>query len=95
MSRDDSDRVNDLFAASSRDLTPAIVSHAAHVLYAPISHDPEVTRYCTSVLSDTELERADRFATQDDKILFIQRRAFRRYCGALALASRKGAALPF
>ncbi len=87
MSRDDSDRINDLFAAISCDLTPASVSHAAHLLYAPISHDPEVTRRCTSVLSDTELQRADRFVTQDDKILFIQRRAFRRYCGALALGS--------
>jgi 4'-phosphopantetheinyl transferase len=86
-SRDDSDQINDLFTASLRDLTPASVSHAAHVLYAPISHDPEVTRRCTSVLSDTELERADRFVTQDDKILFIQRRAFRRYCGAIALGS--------
>jgi len=87
MSRDDSDRINDLFAASSCDLTPASVSHAAQVLYAPISHDPDVTRRCTSVLSDIELQRADRFVTQDDKVLFIQRRAFRRYCGAIALGS--------
>jgi len=87
MTRDDSDRINDLFAASSRDLTPALVSHAAHVLYAPVSRDPEVTRLCASVLSDTELQRADRFATQGDKALFKQRRAFRRFCGALVLGS--------
>ncbi len=86
-SRDDSDRINEIFAASSRDLTPTSVRHAAHVLYAPISYDPEVTRRCASVLSDTELERAGCFVTQDDKILFKQRRAFRRYCGALALGS--------
>ena len=87
MTRYDSDRINDLFAGSSRDLTPAPVCHAVHVLYAPVSHDPEVTRRCASVLSDTELQRADRFATQGDKALFKQRRAFRRFCGALALGS--------
>jgi len=81
----DSDRINDLFAASSRDLTPAPVRHAARVLYAPVSRDPEVTKLCASVLSDTELRRAGRFATQGDKALFKQRRAFRRFCGALAL----------
>jgi len=87
MTRYDSDRINDLFAGSSCDLTPAAVRHAAHVLYEPVSHDPEVTRRCASVLSDTELQRANRFATQGDKALFKQRRAFRRFCGALALGS--------
>ena len=87
MTRYDSDRVNVLFAASSRDLTPAPVRHDAHVLYAPVSHDPEVTRRCASVLSDSELQRAGRFATQGDKALFKQRRAFRRFCGAIALGS--------
>ena len=87
MTRDDSDRINDLFAANTRDLTPAPARHAAHVLYAPVSHDPEVTRRCSSVLSDSELQRADRFVTQGDKTLFKQRRAFRRFCGALVLGS--------
>jgi 4'-phosphopantetheinyl transferase len=87
MSRDDSDRINDFFAASSRDLTPASARHAAHVLYAPVSGDPEVSRLCASVLSDTELQRADRFAAEDDKARFEQRRAFRRFCGATALGS--------
>ena len=44
MSRDDSDRISDFFAAGSRDLTPASARHAAHVLYAPVSGDPEVSR---------------------------------------------------
>jgi 4'-phosphopantetheinyl transferase len=87
MSRDDSNWINDLFTASSRDLTPAPARHATHLLYAPVSFDPEVTRRCASLLADTELQRADRFASPDDKALFIQRRAFRRYCGALALGS--------
>jgi len=77
----------DLFAAASRDLTPAFARHAAHVLYAPVSRDPEVSSRCASVLSETELQRADRFAAEGDKAQFEQRRAFRRFCGATALGS--------
>ena len=87
MAGDDSDRINDLFAANSRDLTPASARHAAYVLYAPVSFDSDVTRCCASVLSDTELQRVGRFSKQGDKSLFTQRRAFRRFCGALALGS--------
>lgn len=87
MTRTDSDWVSDYFAASSRNLTPASIRHAAHLLYAPISDDSEVTKRCGSVLSDTEIQRAERFATQADKALFMQRRAFRRYCGDLVLSS--------
>jgi hypothetical protein len=85
MTRDDRDRINDFFAASSRDLTPASARHAACVLYAPVSRDPEVSSQCASVLSDTELQRADRFVKEYDKAQFKQRRAFRRFCGATAL----------
>ena len=87
MTSDENDRINDHFASNTRDLTPASVSHDAHVLYSPVSHDPEVTGYCASVLSDTELQRADRFASPDDKTRFIQRRAFRRFCGAIVLGT--------
>jgi 4'-phosphopantetheinyl transferase len=87
MTRDNSDWINTLFAAGSRDLTPASARHAAYVLYAPVSRDPDVTRRCASVLSDTELQRANRFVKQGDKALFKQRRAFRRFCGALVLGS--------
>ncbi len=87
MTRDNNDRIKDLFAAGSRDLTPASARHAAHVLYVPVSNDPEVSSRCASVLSETELERADRFAAEDDKAQFEQRRAFRRFCGATALGS--------
>jgi 4'-phosphopantetheinyl transferase len=59
------------------------------VLYAPVSGDSEVSRLCASVLSDAELQRADRFAAEDDKARFEQRRAFRRFCGATALESRQ------
>jgi len=91
MTGSDSDRVKNLFTASSRFLTPAAIRHAAQVLYAPVSHDPEVTGLCSSVLSDAELQRADRFRTQSDKALFIQRRAFRRFCGALVLGTSQPA----
>ena len=87
MTKDGSTRVCKYFAANSRELTPAPVRHAARLLYAPVSIDPEVTKRCASVLSDTELQRAGRFATQGDRALFMQRRAFRRFCGALALGS--------
>ena len=89
MIRDDSDRINELFAASSRDLTPAPAHHAVHVLYAPVSWDPEVSRYCASVLSATERQRAGRFATEYDKAQFNQRRAFRRFCGNTVLGSSR------
>jgi 4'-phosphopantetheinyl transferase len=87
MTRYDSNRINDLFAGSSCDLTPAPVRHAAYVLCAPVSRDPEVSRHCASVLSDTELQRANRFVNEFDKAQFIQRRAFRRFCGATVLGS--------
>jgi len=87
MSRDHSDLVSNYFANSIQDLTPASVSHIMRLLYVPVSTDGEVTRLCASVLSDAELARSDRLASQGDRILFKQRRAFRRFCGALALAS--------
>ena len=87
MTRDDSEWVNGLFAASAGDWTPAPANHAAHVLFAPVSRDPEASWRCVSVLSDIELQRADRFVTEDGKAHFKQRRAFRRYCGAFVLGS--------
>ncbi len=85
MTRDDSDRITGLFAAGSRDVTPASARHEVSVLYSPVSRDLKVSRHCASVLSDTELQRADRFVNEYDKAEFIQRRAFRRFCGATVL----------
>ena len=87
MMRDDSEWVSGLFAAGVVDWTPAAANHAARVLYAPVSHDPEASWRCASVLSDIELQRADRFVTEGGKAHFKQRRAFRRYCGAFVLGS--------
>jgi len=89
MTRSYSDRIKVFFAARSRDITPVPVRHAARVLYAPVSDDPEITRCCASVLSNIEVHRAERFIRQGDSSLFIQRRAFRRFCGELALGSSK------
>jgi 4'-phosphopantetheinyl transferase len=89
MSTDNSDRINSHFAAGSRDLTPAAGRHAAYVLHAPVSRDPEVSRHCGAVLSEGELLRAGRLATEYDRALFKQRRAFRRFCGAIALGSSR------
>jgi len=83
----DSEWVKDLFAASAGDWTPSSANHAAYVLYAPVSRDPEASKRCGSVLSDTERQRADRFVTEESKTHFKQRRAFRRYCGAFVLGS--------
>ena len=87
MNRDNSDLVNHYFTNNFQDLTPASVSHIMRLLYMPVSSDGEVTRLCTSILSDAERARVDRFAFQGDRTLFKQRRAFRRFCGALALGS--------
>jgi phosphopantetheinyl transferase len=87
VSRNDSDWINGFFAASSRDMTPASDLHSVRLLYAPVSNDPDVTDRCASVLSEAEHQRADRFAAQGDRALFMQRRAFRRFCGARALGS--------
>jgi 4'-phosphopantetheinyl transferase len=84
--RRDNDWVSELFASSARDWTPASASNAS-VLYAPVSPDPEVSTRCASVLSDVERQRAGRFLTDDLKAHFEQRRAFRRYCAALAIGS--------
>jgi 4'-phosphopantetheinyl transferase len=85
MKHDDSDWIKRHFAAVSHELTPAPTGSTVSVLYAPLSPDSEVSRRCASVLSDTEVQRAQRLATDDDRSRFIQRRAFRRFCGASAL----------
>ncbi len=87
MIRDNSSRVNDHFVSNSRDLTPASVRRTVSVLYAPVSRDPDVSTYCASILSNFELQKVDRIASEYDKALFKQRRAFRRFCGAAVLGS--------
>ena len=87
MTRDDNEWVNGLFASSACDWTPASAHQCGLRSVCAISRDPEASWRCGSVLSDTELQRADSFITEDGKAHFKQRRAFRRYCGAFALGS--------
>mgnify|MGYP001824601938 FL=1 len=75
------------FSAYARDLTPDAMKGVARLLYVPVIDDPEVTLHCSLLLSRQEQERASRFALPADEALFIQRRAFRRYCGAVAIES--------
>ena len=87
MIRDDDKWVRELFESASCDwASPAF---ANRVLYVPVSSDREVTTRCASILSDVELQRADGFVTDEGRAQFIQRRAFRRYCGAVASGSAR------
>lgn len=87
MTQNDSAWVNKMFSELAREVTPAAARDAACVLFAPFSPDLEAAGRCASILSDQERERSDRFLTKELKTRFEQRRAFRRYCGALALRS--------
>jgi 4'-phosphopantetheinyl transferase len=88
--RSDSDWVSEHFAAAVRDWSPAAARPAVRLLYAPVASDARASERCLAVLSDAEAQRAERFLVEEGKSLFAQRRAFRRYCGALA----RGPALP-
>jgi 4'-phosphopantetheinyl transferase len=87
MPESDSHRIRDYFAARSRDITPVSAPGTVKVLFAPVSNDADFTHCCASILSPSEQHRAERFMAHDDRSLFIQRRAFRRFCGALSLGS--------
>jgi 4'-phosphopantetheinyl transferase len=87
MSNESSERVRNLFAATARDLTPKFARSTCQVLYAPMSRSEDVSGKCRSVLSVTEQQTAARIVAIDGRGLFEQRRAFRRYCGAIAVGS--------
>lgn len=85
MRRSDSEWVNDHFHDVARDCTPDLAGFRGRILYAPTSRCAETSRRCTAILSDIEREQAEKFVTQEFRDHFKLRRAFRRYCGALAL----------
>jgi phosphopantetheinyl transferase len=87
MTWDAGKRVSDIFATSARDCTPAPARHMASVRFAPVSRDPEAVSSCASVLSDAEKRRARSLLAEGGEERFTQQRAFRRYCGALAVGS--------
>ena len=85
MARGETDKTMGLFAERSLDLTPIKARHAVSIIYAPFSRDREVTKICTSLLTEVELKRVGRFTAEHDRENFTQRRAFRIFCGASAL----------
>lgn len=84
----------DRFAERSRDVTPAGLHRAARLLYAPVARESELERLCSSVLSTAERKRACRFGSAAERSRFVQRRAFRRVCAALALGRTTDATAP-
>lgn len=87
MNRRASKAIETYFSARARAIMPRSARDHRQVLFVPVSGDPEITRQCSAVLCPEEQQRASRFAAPADNALFIQRRAFRRYCAALALES--------
>jgi len=87
MKQEGVDRVSDLFAASTSDWTPMSAKSSVSVIYAPFSSQTGVSSWWAEVLSGAEQMKASRFIAQDDMAHFIQRRAFRRYCGMLAVGA--------
>lgn len=81
----DGAELTDWFAANMRDCTPAGAGPLVRVMFAPFASDESSHRLCLSVLSKSERSQAADFATFPLKQQFVHRRAFRRYCAALAL----------
>jgi phosphopantetheinyl transferase len=87
MRRDLSNQVIDFFSGHAHQCTPASAGPMVTVLSMAALHDPGFTQRCACVLSEPERAKADAFLTADLRARFLQQRAFRRYCGALATGS--------
>jgi hypothetical protein len=77
--------INKFFKASVEDLTPTGLHRETSILFMPSQHGGPAAESFGSVLSVAELSRAKRFKVIGHKMRFLQRRAFRRFCGAIAL----------
>src|SRR6059058_866939 len=84
-----SDRVKEFFNAVVEDWTPTPARSSVRLIFAPFSSDEEISRLCSTVISDAELKRSDKFLELNHRNNFLQRRAFRRYCAAVAFGSSK------
>jgi 4'-phosphopantetheinyl transferase len=89
MTETENERLSELLAAAVEDWTPGAASGAARVLFLAFLKGSEVLDQCRAVLSDAELARSVQFIREGDQAHFLQRRAFRRYCGALASGSSR------
>ena len=87
MRRDLSNQVIDFFSGHARQCTPASAGPMVTVLFMAALHEPGFTERCACVLSEPERAKAEAFLTADLRARFLQQRAFRRYCGALATGS--------
>jgi 4'-phosphopantetheinyl transferase len=83
----ESDRVREFFNGVVEDWTPTPAPSSVRMIFAPFSADEEISRVCSTVISDDEKMRSERFLKADHRNHFLQRRAFRRYCAAVALGS--------
>jgi 4'-phosphopantetheinyl transferase len=84
-----SQQLGQYFASGSIDYAPENINVLARLVYMPVTSDPDVSRLCGLTLSAGEVQRSGRFSTAADRAHFNQRRAFRRYCGATAIASNQ------
>jgi phosphopantetheinyl transferase len=84
MRRDLSDQIIEFFAGHACLCTPASADRMVTVLFLPASRDADITERCACVLSKSERRKGDAYLTADLRARFLQQRAFRRYCGALA-----------
>lgn len=75
------------FEASVQELRPTDLGNHISVLFMPAQHCGPPADFFGSILSSAELSRVERFKSIADKIGFLQRRAFRRFCGVIALGA--------
>jgi 4'-phosphopantetheinyl transferase len=82
-----SQQLSGYFTSGMVDWTQLVPGHSGHMVYIPVTSDPDVSSLCELMLSVDELQRSERFSTGADRTHFNQRRAFRRFCGAAAIGS--------
>ena len=81
--------INNFFEASVQDITPTELQREIRILFMPIRPDSPPAVYFGSVLSVAEWRRAARFKRISNKMQFLQRRAFRRFCGSIAIGDAR------
>ncbi|MGI9401471.1 MAG: 4'-phosphopantetheinyl transferase family protein [Rhizobiaceae bacterium] len=64
-----------------------ISGHEVWTAYMPFSKDRQIIDLCGEVLSQAELERVGSITQPEERSRFMHRRAFQRYCAAVARAS--------
>lgn len=81
----ENEELRDYFLARTSDLTPVGARRDSSVLYAPFSENEDVFKLCISMLTESERQHMARLATDGLRSAFAQRRAFRRFCAAVAV----------